>query len=365
MANILDIAKNIHPTHTLSTEELQERYIEIYSDIKLDIEFFIEVYESTSTPLFISGQIGSGKTTLLKSFLFDEPQIHYFDISDLSIANPNSSEEVVFTILYEILKLTYPSSDLSFFESIIDGNNDEYNAFFDISDVIVNIQSLKSKKNIHFKAIIIDGLDRLLELSSYKTIKSILLEYASIWKALEQKLIFVTPLHFTQSNSLISEYAKVYESNTLDKTHLTIPVLDPSDTIFWKEFMRVRAKVESLELSDKQINDLVEISGGLLRSTLIVLRHLLNLMYRSGDIEVKEYHIEQLREDVKRSLDDLKSKLSESELERLHFIEISKPHTIPDNAISLFTRDIPLALFTKRDKAVFCMTHPLLDIPPF
>lgn len=358
MANILEIAKNIHPTHTLSVEELKERYIEINSDIKREIEFFIEVYEYTSTPLFISGQIGSGKTTLLKSFLFDEPQIHYFDISDLSIANPHNSEEVVFTILYEILKLTYPSSNLSFFESIIDGNS----PFLDISDVIVNIQSLKSEKNIHSKAIMIDGLDRLLELSSYKTIKSILLEYASIWKVLEQKLIFVTPLYFTQSNSLISEYARVYESNTLDKTHLTIPVLDPSDTIFWKEFMRVRAKVESLELSDKEINDLVEISGGLLRSTLIVLRHLLNLMYRSGDIEVKEYHIEQLREDVKSSLFKLRVQLSENEVKILELIDKLKFSTIPNEAISLFTRDIPLALFIKRDKKVFCMVHPLLSL---
>ncbi|RLA76599.1 MAG: hypothetical protein DRG30_02435 [Epsilonproteobacteria bacterium] len=95
MANILEIAKDIHPTHTLSMEELQERYIEIYPDIKRDIKFFIEVYEYASTPLFISGQIGSGKTTLLKSFLFDEPQIHYLDISDLSINNPNNPDEVV------------------------------------------------------------------------------------------------------------------------------------------------------------------------------------------------------------------------------------------------------------------------------
>ena len=363
MANILDIAKNIHPTHTLSTEELKERYLEIYSDVKRDIKFFIEVYESTSTPLFISGQIGSGKTTLLKSLLFDEPQIHYFDISDLSIANPHDAEDVVYQILYEILKLVYPSSDLSFFEELIDySKNDYHDNYFDNDNIMDGIHSLKNKQANEPKAIVIDGLDRLLELSSYRTIITILLEYAHIWKALEQKIIFVTPLYFTQSNSLISEYVKIYESNTLDKTHLTIPLPDPSDTIFWKEFMHIRAKIESLKLSDKQIDDLVKISGGLLRSTLVVLRHLLNLMYRNGDIEVKEYHIEQLREDVKRSLDNLKSQLSADEQAILRDIDSKRPPTIPDNAISLFTKDIPLALFTKRDKKVFCMVHPLLDL---
>lgn len=103
---ILEMSRNIHPTNTWSSEELKELYIEI----------FIETYPQTFTPLFISGQIGSG----IKSFIFDNQAIHYFDISDLSIQNPNDSMDVCLAILHKIIELTYPESDLSSIDNLIE-----------------------------------------------------------------------------------------------------------------------------------------------------------------------------------------------------------------------------------------------------
>ncbi|MEA2027401.1 MAG: hypothetical protein U9N49_00295, partial [Campylobacterota bacterium] len=190
MSNILEMSKNIHPTHTLSSEELKDRYIEIYPEIKRDIEFFIETYPQTSTPLFISGQIGSGKSTLLKSFLFEDQTIHYFDISDLFIENPKNSMEVCLVIFNKIIELIYPESDLSPIDHLIERNksDDMFNSF--TSDDIIDIIEIYEKNNkANCKAIIIDGLDRLLELSDHNTIKEILFDYAYIWKLLEEKLI--------------------------------------------------------------------------------------------------------------------------------------------------------------------------------
>lgn len=364
MANILEMAKNIHPTHTLSEEELRARYIEIYPTVKRDIEFFIEVYPETSAPLFISGQIGSGKSTLLQNLAFDNPAIHYFDISDLTIVDPKNSLEVSFVILYKILELTTPHADLSSIEYLIT-KTQAYDPFDDFdSDVAIEniIRQLKNDISIDSKAIIIDGLDRFLELSDYKTIKNILLDYAFIWKALKQKLIFVTPLLFTQSPQALTDYAKVYEADTLDQTHLTIPIPDPVNTVFWKTFVTIRAQMDDLKLTDQQINDLVELSGGVLRGTLVILRHLLNLMYRNGDVVVNDTHIIQLREDVQKSLDKLMPSILSKDWERLEYIDKNQPSTIPNDAIHLFTKDIPLALFTQREGKVMCILHPLVDL---
>lgn len=234
------MSKNIHPTHTLSSEELKERYIEIYPNIKRDIEFFIETYPQTSSPLFISGQIGSGKSTLLKSFLFDDQTIHYFDISDLFIQNPNDSMEVCLAILHKIIELIYPESDLSPIDYYIEKNksNDMFDSFTS-EEIIDTIQAYKKNNKTESKAIIVDGLDRLQELSDYNTIKDILFDYGYIWKSLEERLIFVTPLAFTQSNILLTDYNKVYESDSLSNTHITIPVPDPADCVFWKEFISI------------------------------------------------------------------------------------------------------------------------------
>lgn len=360
MANILEMAKNIHPTHTLSEEELRARYIEIYPNIKRDIEFFIEVYPETSAPLFISGQIGSGKSTLLQNLAFNNPKIHYCDISDLTIVDPKNSLEVSFVILYKILQLTSPNTDLSSLKHFI-ARTQTYDPFDDF-DSDFAIRQLNNNISIDSKAIIIDGLDRFLELSDYKTIKSILLEYAFMWKILKQKLIFVTPLFFTQSSQALAEYAKVYEADTLDQTHLTIPIPDPSNTVFWKEFITVRAQMDDLKLSDQQINDLVGLAGGVLRGTLVILRHLLNLMYRNGDVVVKDTHIIQLKKDVQNSLSKLMPSPISKDWEALEYIDKYKPYAIPNNAIHLFTKDIPLALFTQRDGKVMCILHPLVEL---
>lgn len=364
MANILEMAKNIHPTHTLSEEELRARYIDIYPNIKRDIEFFIEVYPETSAPLFISGQIGSGKSTLLQNMAFNNLTIHYFDISDLTIVDPKNSLEVSFIILYKILQLTTPNTDLSSIEYLIT-RTQAYDPFDDFdSDIAIEniIRKLKSDVSIDSKAIIIDGLDRFLELSDYKTIKNVLLDYAFMWKALKQKLIFVTPLLFTQSPQALIDYAKVYEADTLDQTHLTIPIPDPINIVFWKEFIAVRAQMDDLKLSDQQINNLVELSGGVLRGTLVLLRHLLNLMYRNGDVVVKDVHIKQIKEDVQKSLSKLMPSVLSSDWEALEYIYKHKPSTIPNNAIHLFIKDIPLALFTQREGKVMCILHPLVDL---
>ncbi|MDD2780629.1 hypothetical protein [Sulfuricurvum sp.] len=363
MANILEMAKNIHPTHTLSEEELRARYIEIYPNIKRDIEFFIEVYPETSAPLFISGQIGSGKSTLLKSLVFNNAKMHYLDVSDLSIFNPNDSIDVTLLIVYKIFQLTNSQGDLSSIEELITKNRVD-DIFFgvDNNDIINTIIEFKNKNTIKSKAIVIDGLDRFLELSNLKTITNVLLDLASIWKVLEQKLIFVTPLFFTQSSQALAEYAKVYEADTLDQTHLTIPIPDPINTIFWKEFIAVRAQMDELKLSDQQINDLVGLSGGVLRGTLVILRHLLNLMYRNGDVVVKDTHIIQLSKDVQNSLSKLMPSPLSKDWEALEYINKYKPSTIPNNAIHLFTKDIPLALFTQRDGKVMCILHPLVEL---
>lgn len=363
MANILEMAKNIHPTHTLSDEELTSRYIEIYPSIKREIEFFIEVYPQTSAPLFISGQIGSGKSTLLKSFLFDNPKIYYCDISDVSIANPKDSLEVSLVIVYKIFQVTNSQADLSYIINLINKNrSDDFYDEVDITDVINTIQGLKNENTLESDAIIIDGLDRFLELSDYKTLTNVLLKYASIWKALEQKLIFVTPLLFTQSFQALTDYAKVYEADTLDQTHLTIPIPDPVNTVFWKTFVTIRAQMDDLKLTDQQINDLVELSGGVLRGTLVILRHLLNLMYRNGDVVVKDTHIIQLKKDVQNSLSKLMPSPISKDWEALEYIDKYKPYAIPNNAIHLFTKDIPLALFTQRDGKVMCILHPLVEL---
>lgn len=363
MATILEMAKNIHPTHTLSDEELTSRYIEIYPSIKREIEFFIEVYPQTSAPLFVSGQIGSGKSTLLKSFLFDNPKIHYCDISDVSIANPKDSLEVSLVIVYKIFQLTNSQADLSYIINLINKNrSDDFFDDVDIDDVINTIQELKNENTLKSDTIIIDGLDRLLELSDYKTLIDVLLEHAPIWKALEQKLIFVTPLFFTQSQASLAEYVKRYQSDELDQTHITLPVPDPKNIILWKNFISVRAQLDALSLSDQQINELAELSGGVLRSTLVVLRHLLNLMYRKGDIVVKDAHIQQLREDVQQSLNGLMRRLSSNDLKILNDISSTKPSRMSINAINLFSKDIHLALFTHREGKTLCVLHPLLDM---
>ncbi|MEA2029423.1 MAG: hypothetical protein U9N49_10675 [Campylobacterota bacterium] len=205
-------------------------------------------------------------------------------------------------------------------------------------------------------------MDRLLELSDHNTIKEILFDYAYIWKLLEEKLIFVTPLLFTQYNSALDAYNKVYEPDSLSNTHITIPVPDPTNLVFWKQFISIRAKMDDLKLNAQKINKLVEISGGLLRGTLVVLRHLLNLMYRDGDIVVKEKHIIKLQEDVKVSLRNLQSSLSPQEFEKIAFIDKHKPSQIPNGALSLFARDIPLVLFTQREEKTMCVIHPLIDL---
>jgi hypothetical protein len=363
MATLLEMAKNIHPTHTLSEEELASRYIEIHPAIRRDIEFFIQVYPQTSAPLFISGQIGSGKSTLLKSFLFDNPKIHYCDISDVSIANPKDSLEVSLVIVYKIFQVTNSQADLSYIINLINKNrSDDLYDEVGIDDIINTLQGLKNEHTLESNAIIIDGLDRFLELSDYKTLTTVLLKYASIWKVLEQKLIFVTPLLFTQSQESLAEYVKRYQSDELDQTHITIPVPDPNNIILWKNFISVRAQLDELSLSDQQINELVELSGGVLRGTLVVLRHLLNLMYRKGDIVVKDDHIKQLREDVQQSLNNLMRGLSSNDLKILHYISTNMPSRIPYNAFSLFTRDVSLALLTQRERKTLCVLHPLLEI---
>jgi hypothetical protein len=295
---------------------------------------------------------------------FDNPAIHYFDISDLTIVASKNPLEVSFVILYKILQLTSPNADLSSIDYLI-ARTQAYDPFDDFdSDVAIEniIRQLQSDISIECKAIIIDGLDRFLELSDYKTIKSVLLEYAFMWKALKQKLIFVTPLFFTQSSQALAEYAKVYEADSLDQTHLTIPIPDPSNTVFWKEFLTIRAQMDDLKLSDQQIDDLVELSGGVLRGTLVILRHLLNLMYRNGDVVVKDAHIRQLREDVQNSLSKIMPVIRTDEWEALEYIDEHNPPTIPNNAIHLFTKDIPLALFTQREGKVMCILHPLVDL---
>jgi len=367
MANILEMAKNIHPTHTLSDEELTSRYIEIYPSIKREIEFFIEVYPQTSAPLFISGQIGSGKSTLLKSFLFDNPKIHYCDIADLTIVDPKNAFEISLVIVDKFFRLTYPHADFTSIDNLIERTRDydPFNNLMDESEIITAIQSLKNEigeSQRETKAVIIDGLDRLLELSNLTILHGVLLEHAPIWKALGQKLIFVTPLFFTQSSKALVKYQEMYEMKELQKTHFTIPVPDPLNTVFWKEFIAVRAQMDDLNLSDQQINDLIGLSGGVLRGTLVVLRHLLNLMYRNGDVSVNDSHIQQLREDVQKSLDNLINEVTLNDLIVLQSIYEKQPSMIAEDAVHLFTKDIPLALFTQRGESVVCVVHPLLDM---
>lgn len=362
MVNILELAKNIHPSHTLSVEELQKRYINIHPTIRRDIEFFIEVYPNTSAPLFLSGQIGSGKTTLLKSLQMDDTAIHYFDISDVSIVDPKNSLEISLVLVYKIFQFLSPSSNFSNIKNMISATR-ELDYFHDIEmeDILQTIKQLKNDISIESKVIIIDGLDRFLELSDYKTIKSILFDDAFIWKAIGQKIIFVTPLFFTQLRPQLIEYSKTYQADELDKTHITIPVPDPTDISLWKQFVSVRAQIDDLLLTEEQIYALVELSGGLLRSTLTVFRHLLNLMYRNGDDKVQEKYIEQIRNDVKQAVQSVTHRSSLSDLEALKKISIEHLSSIPDSAISLFIKETPLAIFTTKNNIPMCILHPVLD----
>jgi hypothetical protein len=160
MANILEMAKNIHPMHTLSEEELRAR----------DIEFFIKASLQKSPPLFISGQIGSGKTTFFKSLLLDKNlPLHYFDLLALEVETPSNVLEVSLVILKQIFNLSNPIGDTSIIDTFISDARKKYDFSFKEIDMRTFLKGYENKDS----TVIIDGLDRLLELSSVSTIDQI------------------------------------------------------------------------------------------------------------------------------------------------------------------------------------------------
>ncbi len=365
MATILEMAKNIHPTHTLSEEELHERYIEIYPSIKRDVEFFIHASPYKSPPLFISGQIGSGKTTFLKSLLLDKNlPVDYFDLSELEVEAPSNALEVSLIILKQILHLSNSIVDTTSIDTFISSARRKYDFIFNETDMKALSREYKCSKG---STVIIDGLDRLLELSSVSTIDQILFDYAFIWKMLEQKLIFVTPLHWVVYSAALDRYDKAYSPVVQsDYLHIILPSPDPEDRFFWDAFLDKRAKVDELRLTSWQRDKLLRLSGGVMRSMLINIHRLLNLMYRNGTSLVDDNYIFQLESEVLLSFQSFSQSLKFDSARRQALDEV-KRNLPPLSDISLCLSSPPMVILTLKLDAsgsqrwLWWRVHPLLN----
>jgi len=366
MANILEMAKNIHPTHTLSDEELKARYIEIYPTIKREIEFFIQASPHDSPPLFISGQIGSGKTTFLKSLLLDENlsdenlPVDYFDLSELEVETRSNALEVSLVILKQIFHLSDPTMDTSIIDTFISNARKKYDFSFKEIDMRRLLKVYDCKKS----TVIIDGLDRLLELSTIPTIDQILFDYAFIWKLLKQKLIFVTPLHWVLYEAAFSKYEDAYCPLRVGsfQFHILLPSPSPMDTDFWDDFLDKRAKVGDLELTRSQKRELLRLSGGVMRSMLINIHRLLNLMYRDGASCVEEKYLEKLELETLLPFQIFSESLQFDSVRREALAEVRR-NSPPLSDMSLCLRNPPMVIVTLDASKTqwWWRIHPLLE----
>lgn len=366
MANILEMAKNIHPTHTLSDEELESRYIEIYPTIKRDIEFFIHANPQKSPPLFISGQIGSGKTTFLKSLLLDKNlSVEYFDLSALEVEAPSNALEVSLVILKQILHLSDSTMDTTIIDTFISSARRKYDFVFNETDMKTLLREYKCSKD---STIIIDGLDRLLELSSVSTIDQILFDYAFIWKMLEQKLIFVTPLHWVVYPVAFNRYEEIYLPIKPARPHILLPSPSPDNMSFWDYFLDKRAKIADLRLTPWQRDQLLRISGGVMRSMLINIHRLLNLMYRNGTSIVDDSYIFQLELESLKPFNEFGQSLQFNSLRKQALDEVNR-NSPPLSDFSLCLSSPPMVILTLDASGTqwWWRIHPLLVqclIPP-
>jgi hypothetical protein len=362
MTTLLEMAKNIHPTHTLSEEELASRYIEIHRAIRSDIEFFIQASPNDSSPLFISGQIGSGKTTFLKSLLLDEKNfpVDYFDLSELEVETPFNALEVSLVILKQIFHLSNPTMDTSIIDTFISNTRKEYDFSFKEIDMKRLLKEYDCKKS----TVIIDGLDRLLELSTIPTIDQILFDYAFIWKLLKQKLIFVTPLHWVLYEAALSKYEGAYSPPRVGSLqfHILLPSPHLMDRSFWDAFLDKRAKVGGLKLTRLQKYKLIRLSGGVMRSMLINIHRLINLMYRDGASCVEEKYLKELELETLLPFEIFSESLRFNRVRRKALDEVLR-NSPPLSDMSLCLNNPPMVIVTKEmfSKKEWWRTHPLLE----
>lgn len=360
MKEILTTAKNIHPSQPLDLEELTQRYIDLYPNDKRDVEFFINGMPQNCSPLFISGQIGSGKTTLLKSLLSDKSDsILYCDISEYSFFDNKEPLEVVLVIIKEVLKDIEISSESGIepINNLLRKIKINFGAPSE-SEIESKIKSITEKYIKKEFVVIVDGLDRFLEQSDYKTVRSILFDCAYIWKIAKVKLIFVTPLHFCLLKPQLNEYRRIYSTDSLEQTHIVLHLQKMEDVKLWRKFIEVRAKIQGFTLSDEQIYNIVEMSGSLPRSILLIIFNIAKILYRKGDNVVRDEYLDDVKAEIISALNEQVKRLELEQLQELVNIASNNIDKIPDAAISLFLKSNPLALYTVDG----CQVHPLLDL---